>query len=215
MYYIIYYSLIGSAFSLSILLLKRGTSKFWTISALLAVTLFVELLAHLLIWMKINFVWAYHLYSPVEYALLALYIRSGIRTMLLQKIINTSIFLFALISLLISTFFYKFETMPGINIGIESILVFILCTYKLFNLEINDDRPIVFKTDFWVCTGLLMFFGVCTFFFGIYTPLFNLSIGDAFALFGIIVAPLNLLLYAFINIGLICSIQKKKYITPL
>lgn len=214
MYYLAYYLLIGSALTISLLLLRRGQHRFLTLSVLMAVTLVIELVAHRLIALGFEFVWLYHLYCPLEYALLVLYLRGTIAKPIFRRVALISIFLFGLASLTFSWYFYRYSFMPGINIGVESILLFTLCTYVLFNLNVDDARPIFLQTDFWICTGFLLFFGVCAFFFGVYTPLFRLNESNALALFGRIVAPLNLLLYLFINFGLICSLPRKKFTTP-
>lgn len=212
MYYIFYYLLISSALTLSTLLTLAGNKRFLWMSILLAITLLVELIAEILIYRKIDFVWLYHLFSPIEYLLLSFYLTSGIVVRPMRFTFRLSTILYGFFSLLISIYVYQFKTMPGINIGIEGMLVFSLSTYRLFTLEVTDDRPIFLKSDFWIATGFLLFFGTSSFFFGVYTPLFKLSTNNAFSLFGVLVAPLNLLLYSFIIIGLACSIQRKKYI---
>lgn len=212
MYYIFYYLLIGSALTLSILLTLGGNKRFLWMSILLAITLLVELVAEVLIYSKMDFVWLYHLFSPIEYFLLSFYLTSEVVVRPLRFIFRLSTMLYGFCSLLISISVYQFKTMPSINIGVEGMLVFSLSTYRLFTLEVTDDRTIFLKSDFWIAISFLIFFGASSFFFGIYTPLFKLSANNAFSLFGVLVAPLNLLLYSFIIIGLACSIQKKKYI---
>ncbi len=213
-YYLAYFLLIVTSLILCVILVRNNNTRFLPLMILLMVTLLIEVLAGILTVLKIDFVWAYHLYSPIEFLLLSAFLSYELKNWRLQVSVKICVILFSLFSLFISIFFYRFRTMPGINIGVESILIFLLSTYRLFNLEVNDDKPIFFKTDFWICTGLLLFFGVCSFFFGIYTPLFKLSSRNAFMLFGAIVAPFNLMLYSFIIIGLLCSIQKKKFTSP-
>jgi len=211
MYYYVYYILISIALILSWLLVKRRQKQFLPLSVLMAVTLTVEVTAHLLIVERIAFDWLYHLYCPVEFALLVLYLRNSIISSRLRRITLYCIVVFAFVSLAFSTFLYGFKSIPGANIGTGSVLLVSLCTYVLFNLNAEDERPIFLLTNFWICAGLLLFFGVCTFFFGIYKPLFDLNAGDAYRLFGLIVSPLNLLLYLFIILGLLCSLHKRTY----
>jgi hypothetical protein len=212
-YYFIYYSLIISSILLSFVAFKKGHKRFLVLAVLLFVTLIVEYSSELLIKHGREFVWMYHLFSPIEYTLIAIFLISAIKESKVKKLFRVTIPAFILFSLLISFFFYQFKTMPGINLAVEGLLVSGISTYRLFNLDAQENPVIFGHADFWICTGLLIFFGVCSFFFGIYTPLFKLSTNDAFSLFGLIVDPLNLVLYSFITIGLLCLVQKKKYIT--
>ena len=55
------------------------------------------------------------------------------------------------------------------------------------------------------------FFSAVPFLFnGIYTSFFDIDKSQALKLFGIINKPLNIVLYSFIIIGIVCSIRKKK-----
>ena len=212
-YFIAYYALITIALLLSFVAWTKGHKRFFYLLILLTLTLLTELLAHLLINEKIEFVWMYHIFCPLEYTLLSLFFIAKIKISKLRTVFVVCIPVFIIFSIFISWLFYNFKTMPGINIGIEGFFLFCICTFRLFNLDINENRTIFKNSDFWICTGLLIFFGVCSIFFGVYTPLFNLSIINAFQLFGLIVEPLNLLLYSFIIIGLLCLKPEKKYIT--
>ncbi len=212
-YYLYYYLLIFVVIVLSFVALKKGHKRVLPLCILLILTLFVELLADRLSTLKLEFVWAYHIYSPLEYGLICLFIIPEIFKNKLKLFITISIPLFAIFSFSISLLFYHFKTMPGINIGVEGLLVSSLCVYRIFNLDVRTNKQIYLHSDFWICIGFLLFFGVCSFFFGIYTPLFRLSNSEAFFLFGKIIMPFNIVLYFSILIGILCLVQKKRYTT--
>jgi len=208
-YYSFYYLLIGACLALAVALVIRGSRRHFPLAILFTVTLLVELGAEILIALNIPFVWLYHIYSPVEYSLISLFIAGGIESLRIRRAIRVSIPVFVAASLSLSTIVYRYADMPSINIGIESLLVFSQATVRLFNLEVTEDEPIFHKESFWISTGLLLFFGVCTFILGVYSPLFKLNPNDALNLFGMIVKPFNLILYTFIMAGLLCSVPGK------
>jgi hypothetical protein len=181
---------------------------------LLFATLAVELLAEALSRSHKAFVWSYHIFVVVEYALLCYYCLSALATAAYRRTIRLSVPVFIAFSLYVSYFWYHFQSFPGINISTEGLLLFILFTYLLFHLDIDRYMPVYHHSDFWIAIGVLIFFGGTFFFNGIYTRLLNMDAAKAMDLFGIINKPLNLLLYSCIIIGLLCSIQKRSYITP-
>ncbi|MBS1486908.1 MAG: hypothetical protein JST43_04905 [Bacteroidetes bacterium] len=199
---------------LSIIVVRQGNKRFISILFLLVATLSVEILAGVGYWLHREFVWAYHLYSPIEYLFIATFVLTSTHNRTTKNLIAFSVLLYMLFSISLSVFVYHFLGMPGINIGVESLLIFSLCTYRLFNLEATD-KPIFLVADFWICIGFLLFFGGCSFFFAVYTPLFKTSVISALSLFGTIAMPLNLLLYSLIIIGLLCLIPKRNSASQL
>ena len=131
----------------------------------------------------------------------------------IRKAVTLSVILFVPVSLLISYVFYHFKTLPGLNIDLEGILLSGLSVYLLFNLDIRLDYPIALIPDLWILIGTFTFFGGTFFYNGIYTNLLRMHQEQALTLFSIINKPLNIILYVSINIGLLCLIIKKKYIS--
>lgn len=211
LYYLVYYFLIFLCLISSFVALNKGHKRVLPFSILLILTLLVELLADKLSTLKLEFVWAYHIYCPLEYSLICLFLTPEIKITRIKQVVLATVPIFLIFSLLTSILFYQFKTMPGINIEVEGILLACVCTYRMFNLDVNTNSAIYLQSDFWICSGLLIFFGVCSFFFGIYTPLFRLNNKEAFNLFGEIIMPFNLFLYVSILIGILCLLQKKKY----
>lgn len=184
--------------------------EIWFLSVLLIITSFIEITVLILISKKIVFVWLYHLYNLVEYALLCLFLVPIVRSKSVAKLVKYSIPIFIVGGFLLSLLFYRFKGFPGLNINIEGILLFILCVYILFTLEVTEDTPVFKTTDLWICSGILIFFGTTFFYNGIYTRIVDIDEGQAVKLFSIINRPLNIILYSFIIIGILCLPKKLK-----
>lgn len=205
--------LIFLALALSIVAHRQGGQAFFYFIVLLSTTLIVELLAEFFIKYKIKFVWAYHIYVVIEYALLCFYYAATPGST--QKWpVKKTVPIFAVFSLYVSQSIYRFQEFPGININTSGLLLFVLYTHLLFSLNVLGDMHFYKQADFWISIGILLFFGGTFLFNAIYWPLLEMDEKKALELFAIINKPLNLLLYGCIIIGLLCSIPKKKYFTP-
>ena len=212
-YYLFYHGLIFIALALSLAALIKGRRRILPLTIVLTLTLAVELTADALYKRGIDFTWLYHLFNICEYALVCWYFLPAIGSMSIRKIVLWSVPAFALAAISISFFFYDFAAFPGININIEGLLLFVLCIYILFTLEPNDDTMIYQLPDFWICIGVLIYFGGTFFYNGIYTNLVTMDEQRAYELFAIINQPLNIALYSSIITGLLCLILKKRSIT--
>lgn len=210
LYYIIYHGLILIALVIAFISFIKGQQSSGLLALLLFATLAVELFVHLLYERGQPFVWAYHGFVVLEYGLLVFYYAANIGFKLMQKLARWSVPLFAIFSLAVSWLIYRFNAFPGINLNVEGIILFLLYTHLLFNLDVADERPIFKHPQFWIALGILAFFGGTFLFHGIYTPLFDLDQGAALKLFGIINRPLNLFLYGCLIAGLLCTLQKTK-----
>lgn len=213
LYYIIYHSLILISLILSLVAWLQGHKRFLWLTLLLFFTLSVELLSEILINKKIPFEWALHIFVLLEYSLLAAFLSRAIKSVQLRRAIHVSILIFVIISLTLSIFNYHFLNLPDININLEGMLLFCICTYILFNLDIEASKAIYLNPDWWFCIGILIFFGCSFFFYGIYTNLFRIDAAKAMKLYSFINRPLNMILYSSIIIGLLCLIRGKKYIS--
>jgi hypothetical protein len=210
-YNAIYLSLICCALMLAIKSFISGRKKSLYILLVLLATLLVEMYSTIAIAYHVNFSWTYHLFSPIEYSLFCVYYLAGFNSNKFKSIIVYSIPFFITFSLLISIFLYQFQSMPAININVEGVLLFMLYTHLLFCIDVDLNTPIYSHPDFWISIGVLMFFGGVFIFLGLYPFLFNLNFKETMRLFDEITRPLNIIFYSCIIIGLLCSIQKRKY----
>jgi len=209
-YYVLYHGLIFCAFVLSLYCTMRRGKHYIFLSILLCLTLVIELFADYMEKRHIPFFWVYHLFVIIEYSLFCLHYLKTISTNYRWRA-GLSIYLFAAFSFSVSWLVYHFKLFPGMNINLEGILLFILYTHLVFNLEVDRDIPIYMVPDFWIAVAVLLFYGGCFVCNGLFAPLTELKMGQPLDLYYIIIAPLNLVFYTFIIIGLLCSIQKSRY----
>jgi hypothetical protein len=183
------------------------------LSILLFLTSAMELYVQYLISKQVDFTYMYHSFLVVEYPLFCWFLLDAIKPGKFSNAVKISIPVYMVISLLLSIFYYQFKGFPGLNINMEGILQSIVCTYVLFNLEVQEDRSILKNPYFWICSGILIFFGTTFFFNGVYSKVLNMDGDKALQLFGIINKPLNLIFYALILIGILCLPTSRKPIT--
>lgn len=211
---IIYNSLILLGAICSFIAWKKGHKRFLILGVLLFITTSMELYVQYLIKKGIDFTYLYHAFIAIEYPLFCWFLLGAVKPGSFSNAMKISIPIYIIISLLLSITKYHFEGFPGLNINLEGILQSIVCTYILFNLEVQEDRSILKNHYFWICSGILIFFGTTFFFNGVYTKVLNMDNNKALLLFGIINKPLNLIFYALILIGTLCLLTTRKPTTP-
>ena len=207
-----YNSLILVAFVLSFIAFTRGYKGFGILSFLLFITSMVELLVLYLNDKNVDFTWLYHIYNVIEYALLSSFLVYSIASKRIVRLVKISIPFFVLLGLSLSYFKYQFTGFPGLNINIEGFLLSVICIYILFNLEVIQEGSIFSNYNFWICSGILIFFGTTFFYNGVFTKISSLSIEKAMLLFSTINRPLNIILYSFIITGISCLLASRKHI---
>jgi hypothetical protein len=180
---------------------------------LLGLTVPTEIAAGWLSYKHLPFTWLYHIYVIFEYFLLSMFFLPAASSRV-KIFIWGSIPCFALISLSISHWWYDFGGFPGANINTEGVFIFIICTYILFNLQVDRNVKITRHPDFWIGTGLLVFFGGTFFSNGLYSYLLALDRDQALEVFGMVNMPLNIILYCCLITGLLC-VKPPKFITRL
>lgn len=182
--------------------------RFFPLSILMGVTLAVELWAEFSYRMHIPFLWLYHVFVIVEYSLLCWYFLRVTDGKRIRALIIWSIPLFAAASVWISATVYDFDGLPGHNINLEGLLVWLISTVVLFNLDARRYSKIIHHPDFWICCGWLVFF-VGTFFSnGLMRFVMASDVNSAKRIFIIFNRPLNLILYSCLIAGLIWAIRR-------
>ena len=210
---IIYNTLIMLGSLFSFIAFKKGYKRFLILSILLFLTSLMEIYVQVLFKQNIDFTYLYHSFIAIEYPLFCWFLLGAIRPGKFSNTIKISIPIYMVISLSLSWFYYHFKGFPGLNINMEGILQSVICTYILFNLEVQEDLSILKNPYFWICSGILIFFGTTFFFNGVYSKVLNMDGDKALQLFGIINKPLNLIFYALILIGILCLLTSRKPIT--
>lgn len=213
LHFISYFLLIVLGIIASFIAWSKGIKKYLILSILLICTAIVEAGVQILVRKRIEFTFLYHIFSFIEYPLLCLFLLEAIKAATAKKIVLISIPVFIIASVSLSFFYYHFTGFPGMNINLEGMVQCVVCTYVLFNLDVEEDIPILRNQYFWICSGILIFFGTTFFFNGLMAHVFSFDTNKALMLFSIINKPLNLILYAFILIGILCSITTKRLST--
>ena len=202
---------LGSVFSF--IAWRRGYKHYLILSVLLFITTAMEVYVQFLVKKDIDFTWLYHSFALIEYPFFCWFLLKAVKSEKIQRVMKISIPLFIVANLAISIFYYHFQDFPGLNVELEGLLQLILCTYVLFNLEVEDNQPILKNQYFWICSGILIFYGTTFFFNGVYTKILNINSDKAMELFSMINKPLNLVMYAFIIIGILCLLTSRKPIS--
>ena len=178
----------------------------------LIATLLIEISALVVYKYKLKgFTFTYSIFNLFEYTLFCMYYLKAGQNNKVKSWVKLSIPFFILFSVCMSFFVYHFEKYPVLNIDIEGLLLFIIYTHLLFNLEVEENKSIYANQDFWISAGILIFFGGAFVLFVLYPLLFSLDSDKAKQQYGFVLVPLNVILYVSIFIGIICSIRKKKY----
>ena len=199
------------AWILSIIVCMKGQRRFLPLCIVLTVQMAEELIVAWLHASGQEFVWIYHIYVVIDYTMFCIYFMPSI-SLKYQKWVILSIVIFAVASVCISYWYYRFENYPGVNINTEGVLICIICTYVLLNLDIQLFDAIYKHPNFWFSLGLLIFFGGTFFSNGLYTYLYELDPVQAKKLFNIINSQLNLIQYTCFIIGFVCAIPRKSTI---
>lgn len=213
LHFISYFLLMVLGIIASLIAWMRGEKRYMILSILLLCTAVVEASVQILVRKRIEFTFLYHLFSFIEYPLFCLFLLEAIKTSKARKSVIISIPIFISATVLLSVFYYHFTGFPGLNINLEGMFQCVVCTYILFNLDVEQDIPILRNEYFWICSGILIFFGTTFFFNGLMAHIFSFDTNKALMLFSIINKPLNLILYALILIGILCSITTKRLST--
>lgn len=209
-FYFIYYPLLVAGFILGLSTAIKKDSRFFLIAVLLGITLLVESFVGGLRVAGKSFVWVYHLYTPFNFILFALFFRQYINSRIIKQLIVLAVIFIFVFNYAVSWQMYQFNSFPGLLITVNGFLLMLICIFYFFN--ISDDIPFFKNPVVWIAMGVLLYFGGTAYFNGVYTKMLNLEQTKALALFGMINQPLNLVLYSCINIGFICCLRQKKYI---
>jgi hypothetical protein len=210
--YFIYHGLISVSLLLSYYSLESGSKKSFYLVLVLFATSIVELAAGMAYFGGVKLDWIYHVFNPIEYTLFCLYYIKACEQRKLKSIVKYSIPIFIIFSLCISFYQYGFKSLPGLNINIEGFVLFILYSHLLFCIDVREKMYIYTHPDFWLSTGILIYFGGVFVLCGLYSKIAHLDIIETQNLFIKITLPLNLVLYSCFIIGFICSLRYKKYL---
>src|SRR3569833_2243167 len=184
-YYLLYQGFITLSLFLVCKLFRQGVRNRLPLILLLPLTLAVELVGDF----STGISWLYYIFNLFEYTFLCLYYLGNCRVSKFKAWVKYSVPCFVLVSLCISIFYYHFKSLPALNINLEGSLLIIIFAHLLFNLDINFS---IYKhPDFWISTGILIYFGVIFVYFTFYRLLLHLNHDQTIKLFIAFSIPLN------------------------
>ena len=209
----IYYCFLVACFIISLFNYKndKGLNL---ISLLLFLSVFTELLVEIFKYWHINksnHYILYHLFTPIEYCLVAGYYYCNIKNNLIKKIIVISIILFCIVSALISFNILPTGNYPSLNNQINYVLIIGFSIITLLQINPNTEEKLLFKAVFWIALGFTIYCTGIFFFNSLYNYLNQKNPLVAKGTFNLINSIFNDILYTLISIGFICSRKIKKY----
>jgi len=206
---LIYFGFLLFSFFLSLIAsIKKDTSL-----RIFSILLFLSILAEILVYTfhknKLNYNLIYHLYVPIEYALISIYFILLTKNKTIKSIIKWSIPLYIAICIVISIH-NSFQKHPGLQINLEGLLLITWSIITLFSIEVKINTIITSLPIFWICVALLIYHSGIFTFTGIYNYILEnkTSLGSKLNLY--ILQLSNYLLYICLSIAFICSLRTKK-----
>jgi hypothetical protein len=188
----------------------KGSTKNIYLFLLLLISILIETSVQYLVYFKQNHFILYHFFTPVEYCLLSLYCYRTTQLKTVQRVILISIILF----FILAVFTINDDTLlnfPSVTNGIESLMLIVLSTIILLNIEPITKVHIYAIPEFWIALSILIYFTGTFFFNGAYNFLKNSNSVNIKDLFTIINTIFNCLFYLLLSYGLICYYRFKKY----
>ncbi|RBL91063.1 hypothetical protein [Chitinophaga flava] len=197
-----YYVMLLLCFAISLFHLQYAQVK--PLAVLLAVSILSEVVVELIGKRSDRFFIVYHFFVVLEYSLITIILRSGIKDERWRLLMWISIFVFGAVSLVYSFGFNGWRYFPGINITIESFLVICWCLLSFFSITPNSEASIFRHPDFWLTLAFFFYFAGSMCVNGFYNLLLASDARSAKQLFAILNSLSNYLLYIMLIKSIIC-----------
>jgi hypothetical protein len=208
---ILYLASISISLVLSIWCYK-GEKSLKVFPYLLSLSLVTEIIVDICYFiLDIDYHVFYHIYTPLEYFLFALYFYIYHKSKIAKTLIVVSIIIFTLLSIFISNEIININVHPGLNDNVEGFFLIILSSFTLLTINFNPKISIMNLPVFWICLAILIFHSGVFLFNGLYNYLVTKKSEIAQPLHQIIIKNFNYLLYILFSIAFICSNRMKKY----
>lgn len=186
----------GSGFSFSMKLF----------SILLGLTLGVEIGALLLERANRNNFWLYNAFAPLEFWVYGFFFLGLLKGKFRKRLLTIWVILAPLLWLLV----YRLSAWNGYGMILGSFftVVFVLLFYYELILG-PDTRPLRVLPEFWIATGLLIFYLAALPFFGMLNYLVRHYLGVA-KILAVVIMLLDALMYLLFSYAYLCKILTKK-----
>jgi hypothetical protein len=212
---VIYLSLLGSTFIISLLSYKYHKSLN-VLTLLFGIGVFTDTLFNTLYKITGKDYWIiYYVYIPLEYCLLSVFFYRISDNMQLKKMIIYVFPLYAIIIVWMYTSVYTLTQFPGWAYNTGGTLLIFWSIITLFLIDPIADVSILKMPLFWICTGMILFYAGIFAFNGVYDFLFTNYFSLSNTLLNGINKVCNYILYLCFIYAFICSHRLKKYVSPL
>lgn len=206
---IFYQCLLLLAFLASLLVLKSSDSSFKVFPVLLAITNAVELIIFFTKAKNPTYLFAYHIFIPVEYSLLAFFYHLHLPMRWAKRASLTSIPI-----VVIFCFFYSYQNgitqMPALQFTLAGLCVIALALISIFSIDDFYDVPILANPRFLISVGVLIFYSGTMLLMGSYNYLKESTPESAKLLFRMINTTLNFIMYSLFITAFICTSKIRK-----
>lgn len=203
----VYYGLICISFGVSLPSLRRLDKNIF-ITALLFISIVVELCVVGLINLQLGHYFLYHLFTPIEHSLLSLFFFYSTDTRPLKVFILFSILVFNLFSIY-SMYMFGVSQFPSLTNTVESFLLIITSLIFLMTIKPIESTKIYYLLEFWVALAVLIYFTGTFVFNGIYNYLRIDSQIEAKVIFDVLNSVFNWIFYVLLSYGFLCLYRRK------
>ena len=154
--------------------------------------------------------WVFHIYQPIEYALLALYFYGIIRQPQVRKVILITIPLVLVCNILNATIGQGIDKLSTYTFLLSA---FLFCTWAVIYLwqiiQSPNESFILQNPNFLICTGVLFFYGGSFFQMGLTNYLTQTNPPMAEFFYQLINHLLNVVMYGLFTYGFICQAKRQ------
>ncbi len=204
-FYIIFVSLIAGA-----LFYKRLQPQYvrWLLPFLF-LTLLIELnINRQWIYFKGSTIWFYNIFTTIEFCFYFFLFSINLRKRRFRKLAFWFIPLYLAIAFLTIFFIQGTNHFHTISYRIASVVLVVFC-YLFFKqlLDSGTETNVLRNPMFWIATGLLFFYTGFFFYFCAYDYVAYAKIPLNLQLWKIISRSLNILLYSFFLIAIVCNLK--------
>jgi len=107
---------------------------------------------------RINNIWLFHLFTPLEYGFLVMVFSYWQKESLLRLVLRLSIPLFALICLLNKLYLEDLSRFDNFTTTLDGSALILISVYTLFGLYRDNSGPISRDPRFWITVAVLIYF---------------------------------------------------------
>lgn len=107
---------------------------------------------------RINNIWLFHLFTPLEYGILVMVFSYWQKEPLLRLVLRLSIPLFVLICLVNKLFLENLVSFDNFTVSLESSALIMISVFTLFSLYRDNSGLISKDPRFWITVAVLIYF---------------------------------------------------------